>query len=132
MSNQLPKGIISVEEAKMLSENLAKQKENPENRLMSAEDNCSCWWSLDEIESYIAYAKQECEKNNLKMNGIRIYMGAYGPEKNNQSTLFMVPTSEFNSAVPSFAVTTQDPPNAPGVAPMNAGNDGRPPGNTYP
>lgn len=135
-----PKGVISVEEAKELNDNLTRQKKESRGgtRITELDDNRSCWWSLEDLEKYIAYAKYESKENGYTMNGLRIYMGAYGPEKNGETTLFMVPTSEKkdnfteNNEENGGENPPQDPPNIPGMSPLNGGVGGDPPGNPYP
>lgn len=134
MSIQKPKGLITVDEAKKLSENLTRQKEDPNSKLFQMDSNRSFWWSLKDLQQYILYAREECNKKGESINGLRFYIGAYGPEKNNTTTMFMVPTCEKRHGFvkEQEGSEIQDPPNASRISPLNGGVGGIPPGVAYP
>ncbi len=95
---------------------------------------CSSWYSLEDLEGYINYVKQEALKKKIPVDGIRFYFGVY-PEntedksKAGQNTLFMCPTaasksfSEDNGDDNSEDVTE--------IFAMNYGDNGNPPKNEY-
>ena len=104
-------------------------------------DNRSSWWSIDEIEAYIAYAKQEAKKNNYLLDGLRIYQGAYndtvinGKKQIGLATVFIVPTGkkavgQKGSIFPTIAV--KESSDISGVYPLNEGHRGDPPHSSYP
>ncbi len=64
-------------------------------------DDRSTWWSIDDIENYIAFAKNQTDSLDYGITGIRVYLGVYGDNagrtKKNLSTMFLVPTVKKNT-----------------------------------
>ena len=95
-----PKDTISVTEAIKLSNNWAANNETEIDSLLEVEGSRkktrSVWWSLDEINEYLKYAKAESDTLGYEMTGIRVYLGNYGkyaqPPRKNRNTMFIVPT----------------------------------------
>tara|TARA_R110002049_G_scaffold177892_8_gene345107 strand:+ start:3696 stop:4208 length:513 start_codon:yes stop_codon:yes gene_type:complete len=97
-----PKGVISVEKAKVLNKNWTdfrkaavdsaakKQGRNQDDRWVS--------WSLKDINDYLAYAQAESDTLGYDMTGIRVYLGVYGKNagqtKKDLTTMFIVPTGK--------------------------------------
>jgi hypothetical protein len=105
-----PKGVISVEEATILSNNWTKYRKKAVDSAAARQgrktDDRSVSWSLEAVENYLAYAKQESKNLGYDMTGISLYLGVYGKNagqsKKDLSTMFIVPTgkktlSEANS-----------------------------------
>lgn len=94
----------------------------------------SSWYSLEDLEGYINYVKEEAKKKEISVDGIRFYFGVY-PENNEdkskvgQNTLFMCPTtsskglSTYKIEGNSIDVTE--------IQAMNYGSTGNPPKNKY-
>lgn len=71
-------------------------------------DSRSYWFSLEDLEGYINFVKQESAGKNLKNLGIRIYLGKYPtnydvqkmakPEYAGYQTIFLVPTASRDTA----------------------------------
>ena len=116
-----PSGVISIAEAKALNNNWTefrqaavdsaakKQGRNKDNRWAS--------WSLDDIENYITYAKNQSDSLGLSMTGLRVYLGVYGKNKGqskkNLTTMFIVPTvknkiSQANMSIANIKVQRDD------------------------
>ncbi|MFC7347663.1 hypothetical protein ACFQO9_13125 [Chryseobacterium zhengzhouense] len=99
------------------------------------------WFSLEEMESYIQYVKENADKQNLKDVGIRIYLGKY-PENHPQNrmakpefagyqTVFLMPTSKMTqdsiSSRQRRGVITDENQDVENIQPMNMTNLSPPP-----
>ncbi|MBP0905085.1 hypothetical protein ACFSKN_15605 [Mariniflexile gromovii] len=128
-----PKGVITVDKAKELNENWtlyrkaavdsAAQKQGRE------QDDRSTYWDLDEIENYLAFAKNQSDSLGYQMTGIRVYLGVYGKNagqtKKDLTTMFIVPTgrkSKASSLNLNFRGNDED---VPGGNPLNDGAGGQ-------
>jgi len=104
-----------------------KQTQNSFGVEKSSNLSCSSWYSLEELEGYISYVKQQALEHKVNVDGIRFYFGVY-PEstkdksKIGQNTLFMCPTT------PSSENCSKD---VTKIAAMNYGDGGNPPQNDY-
>ncbi|MDR6920818.1 MULTISPECIES: hypothetical protein [Chryseobacterium] len=98
------------------------------------------WFSLEEMEGYIQYVKEEAKKQNKENVGIRIYMGKYPinhpkskmakPEYAGYQTIFLVPTSRMpkNDTGKVMSRTTSDEnTDIPDIEAMNMTNLAPPP-----
>ncbi len=136
-----PKGIITPKEAKALNERWMETRSQAVDRAAHKTDNCSSWWSLEDIRAYLDFAEAEAKKLGYTMDGIRVYLGAYGndePEdKAGYTTMFFAPTGSSNGTsersksefTAQLNATNGDIPGGP---PLNAGSGGNPPNATYP
>jgi len=145
MKTNLPKGLITPLEAKRLNQQFLKTRSKELNKIIEKLDNkpnkkdsLSSWFSLEELENYIAYVKEAGEKKGIDINGLRVYFGAYGkniknPAKNNFSTVFFVPTI-LKKQVNQKSVTTvvSDSSDVEGIDGLNFGGTGNPPSASYP
>ncbi len=104
-----------------------KQKQSSFGAENNSNFSCSSWYSLEDLEGYINYVKQQALEEKMNVDGIRFYFGVY-PEnmkdksKAGQNTLFMCPTS------PSSENCSKD---CTGISAMNFGDGGNPPQNDY-
>ena len=97
-----PKGCITVEKAKMLERNYVEKIEKPLEKVLGCEECREFWWSMEDLEDYIKYAKKKAKKKGYKNLGMRFYLGKYGKHHDEHEsdedhdhehvTLFMVPT----------------------------------------
>ena len=124
------KGLISPDQAKQLSNDFTERCELISKDIVGRPDNRSSWYSLKDIKRYLKHAKKQAKKNGYKMNGIRIYCGAY-PTQDGEvgySTSFIVPTARIADG--------KDGPGDKGDIPdgdgLNDGSMGDPPGAGYP
>ncbi|WP_299116834.1 hypothetical protein [uncultured Winogradskyella sp.] len=94
-------------------------------------DNRSSWYSLEEIENFLSYAKEEAKKLGYEMDGIRIYCGAYPDDGSGAgySTSFIVPTSSNKEGEEGGYGQSHDIQGASG---LNKGSQGDPPNANYP
>ncbi|RXG11979.1 hypothetical protein DSM03_10776 [Leeuwenhoekiella aestuarii] len=133
-----PKGVISIEEAKILDRTFTETRVDAINKTIGMPDSRSSWWSIEDLEQYIAYAKSQAAEKGSKVNGLRVYYGAYPKDHSNEevagySTLFIVPTGmktvekagliNYNS----FLQSNEDLE----IAPLNMGHLRKPPPEDY-
>lgn len=111
-----PSGVITVKEAKALNDNWTQFRkpvlDSIAERRAGKEDYRWAWWSLKDIEDYIAYTKEGAKEAGENFTGLRMYFGAYGDNasdgKRNLSTIFIVPTGSKKTSKGSlFNVTLQ-------------------------
>ena len=102
----VPKDTISVAEAKILSKNWENNNVTEIDSTIEIEGSRkkirSVWWSLKDVNDYLAYAKAKSDTLGYNMTGIRVYLGNYGknsnPIKKNRNTMFIVPTGPKNNS----------------------------------
>jgi hypothetical protein len=126
----IPKGVITSEEAQKLNDAFTKRCELISQDITKRPDNRSSWYSLKDLKKYLRYAKKQAKKNGHKMNGVRIYCGAY-PTVDGEagySTNFIVPTAKIidgkDGGGGSGDLTDGDV--------LNKGQQGDPPNANYP
>ncbi|WP_456461442.1 hypothetical protein [Lutibacter sp.] len=145
MKTNLPKGLITPLEAKKLNQQFVKTRSKELNRIIGKLDNkpnkkdsLSSWFSLEELENYIAYVKEVGAKKGIDINGLRVYFGAYGknmknPAKNNFSTVFFVPTTAKKELIKKKTITAvSTSSDIEDIDGLNLGGTGNPPSATYP
>ncbi|WP_194768671.1 hypothetical protein [Tamlana sp. I1] len=128
-----PKGLITIDEAKELNNNWTEFRQKAVDSAAAKQgrkkDNRSTEFSLEEIENYLAYAKNQSDSLGYTMTGVRVYLGVYGKNagqtKKNLSTMFIVPTGNKSKAKAatlnlSFFGDDEDIP----VSPLNRGQGG--------
>ncbi len=139
-----PKGVITPAQAKTLNNKWTDTREHAMDSIISRisqgrikKDNRSSWWSLEDIENYLAYAENQADNLGYTLNGIRIYQGVYegnAPNgKADYATLFWVPTgkkSKSEGSMLNFTLQGGDK-DIPGGDPLNQGGTGNPPGSGY-
>ena len=125
-----PKGVITPEQAKQLDQNY-NQRHALISKDLGLDDNRSSWYSIEDLENYLVYAKNQADTLGYKLDGIRIYEGAHG--ERGLTTMFLVPTgipSENPNVKNLVARATAG--DIPGGDALNDGNDGNPPSANYP
>jgi hypothetical protein len=131
-----PKGVITPLQAKGLSDNWTTERKRANDSAAKKHgrevDDRSAWWSLEDIENYIIYAKDQSNTLGYDMTGIRVYLGVYGTNtgqtKKNLTTMFMVPTGKElqETATSTFGLTLLPSINdVPGGDPLNDGQGGQ-------
>ncbi|WP_396601312.1 hypothetical protein [Algibacter sp. R77976] len=131
--NKTPKDTISVAQAKILSKNWANNNPTEIDSLIEIEGSRkktrSVWWSLKEVNEYLAYAQAKSDSLGYTMTGVRVYLGNYGnvkdPIKKNRNTMFIVPTGPRNKSKASSLNIFLPPSDGdiPGP-PLNEGGNG--------
>jgi len=131
MANEIPKPkkCIQVEEARDLQKNWCNTRSQKLHKKMGFEDTRDFWWSVEELEEYLAYVKQESTKQGIKDPGIRFHLGSYSPKQckmnRGYTTLFMAPTGTKPGARGKDGDGGNDPNY--NIAPYNFGELGNPP-----
>ncbi|AXG71486.1 hypothetical protein KORDIASMS9_03743 [Kordia sp. SMS9] len=106
---------------------------------------CSSWYSLEDLEGYINYVKEQAKEQEISVDGIRFYFGVYPEDtedasKAGHNTLFMCPTKPSTTLSTSGRSTSEeisDDDNSNNsedvttISAMNYGNTGNPPKNDY-
>ena len=95
-----PKGVITVEKAKELNANWTLHRKAAVDSVAQKQgrkqDDRSTYWSLEDVENYLAYVKQQSDSLGYDMMGIHVYLGVYGKNagqtKKDLTTMFIVPT----------------------------------------
>ncbi len=129
MSN--PKGLITPKEAKTLNDAYSARHTLISNQITKRPDNRSTWFSLEEINLFLQYAKDQAKELGYELDGIRVYCGAY-PDEGEQvglSTAFLIPTTSGGLGKDGNGGGSPDIPGANG---LNRGSQGDPPGANYP
>jgi len=103
----------------------------------------SSYYTLEELESYIAYAKREAAKQQINLEGFRIYFGLF-PEaqkygdKSGNLTVFISPTGrpqEQKGAFFTMNMMVDEPaisPDITSIGSLEYGGNGNPPAASYP
>jgi len=93
---QRPQKCITEKEARELHDNWCAKREGHLKKNLGFEDARDFYWTLEELEEYLAYVKQESAQQGIKNPGIRVYLGAYSKEKckigKGLATVFLAPT----------------------------------------
>jgi len=132
-----PKGIISPKEAKTLDRAFNLKHSIINDSLFKEDktgDNRSSWWSLKQIESYIAYSKKQAEDKGYILDGLRVYLGSYPSTKRETglTTMFFIPTGyEGKSEGSLFPKLQAGSADIKGVDGLNFSQNGHPPGSNY-
>lgn len=114
-----PSGKISASQAKTLSDNWTTFRKAANDTAAGQPDNRSSWYSLEDMEAFIAMIKDE----NSDVNGVRCYLGVDTSEsEKGMTTVFMVPTKSDRGKNKDIS----------GANGMDMGENGNPPSASYP
>ncbi len=96
--------------------------------------SCSSWYSLEDLEGYINYVKQQALEKKVTVDGIRFYFGVYPKDstdksKVGQNTLFMCPTKASGEFSKEDGESNSE--NITGISAMNYSSTGNPPKNDF-
>lgn len=116
-----PAGLITPSEARDLSDNWTSYRKAANDSVAyGGEDNRSSWYSIDDMEYYVSYAK-----DSLEASGIRLYLGVDTSfDDGGLTTIFMVPTKKDSRSGVQKDITTANA--------LDRGLAGMPPGQQYP
>lgn len=101
----------------------------------------SSFYTLEEIETYIAYAKQEAASQGYTMDGLRFYFGIFPNDsvkykkKSGMMSMFISPTGTKNvseGSMFSASMFSSHSPDIDSIDPLEYGSQGDPPEETYP
>ena len=140
---ETPKQLITTEVAKNLNQNYISQRSTIIEQSIGRIDATAAWYSIEELENYLHYAKSEAKRNDKEMSGVRFYLGVYPndtvtyQEKAGLTTVFLSPTVKRNPNVlkpQRFQgnTTTEENVDAAEIQPLNYGGMGHPPKIVYP
>jgi len=132
-----PTNLITSKEASQMSNDFSAK-----NKLISKDigkpNNCSTWYSLADLEEYIAYIKAEGKAKGYNIDGIRFYLGSYSKSNRNvkkqkQTTVFLAPTGTKTGVQKTKAVSQNlSSPDISAIEAFNMGQSGWPPNSGYP
>lgn len=135
-----PTGLITPAQAKVLDANWTATRKRAVDSAAGRPDNRSAWWSLKDIQNYLAYAKNQAVSLSYEMDGVRVYLGVYPSNaldgKADYTTMFMVPTGKKLHAETNFnllnLLSFAPGSDIPGADGFNESTPGNPPGANYP
>lgn len=127
-----PKQLITSEFAKQLNQEYIKERANLKAKINGEEDANAVWYSLEELENYINYIKEEGESKGIEVTGIRFYFGVYPKNteekgKAGKTTIFLTPTKKNDVDGVMRMVVMEENADATEIEPMNYGTMGNPP-----
>ena len=122
-----PAKCITVEKARELQENWKKSRAEEIEKGQGYQDTREFWYSLEELQEYLDYVKEESAKQDIKKPGIRIYFASYpkSNEKKSYATVFLAPTKGPSSEEDLEAAANQA--NNYDIDPFNLSHGGEPP-----
>ncbi|MBE4950393.1 hypothetical protein [Chryseobacterium culicis] len=140
VSNSYKKKLISYREGRVLFDEYTRTNHEVLMKSRNGEpDSRRYWFSLEDMEGYIKYVKENAKKQKLKNPGIRIYMGKYPmnhpknrmakPEYAGYQTIFLVPTAQQRNRTnaKSRSASTEENTDVPSIESMNMTNLAPPP-----
>lgn len=141
-----PQNLISADVARLLNSNYNQTRHRLISSSIQREDANAIWYSIEELENYINYAKRKARDQNYSLTGLRFYLGAY-PENSQDygeaaglTTVFVSPTGRRlnvqKGSVLNLPATTmqqvEENPDIESIDAMNYGGMGHPPKVIYP
>ncbi len=87
-----PAKCISENEARTLQNNWVNTREPTLTRELGEQDCREVLFSLEELQEYLNYVKDESDRQGITNPGIRVYFGAYDDSNSNKATVFLAPT----------------------------------------
>lgn len=140
VSNSYKKKLISYREGRVLFDEYTRTNHEILMKYRNGEpDSRWYWFSLEDMEGYIKYVKENARKQKLKNPGIRIYMGKYPmnhpknrmakPEYAGYQTIFLVPTTQKRERekTMSRSAATEENTDVSSIESMNMTNLAPPP-----
>lgn len=143
VSNSYKKKLISYREGRVLFDEYTRTNHEALTKYRNGEpDSRWYWFSLEDMEGYIKYVKENARKQNLKNPGIRIYMGKYPlnhpknrmakPEYAGYQTIFLAPTAQKKKrdnamSRSATSATSEENTDVPSIESMNMTNLAPPP-----
>jgi hypothetical protein len=126
--------LISPEQASELNACYKKKQTNGFGAENDGNLSCSSWYSLEDLEGYINYVKQQALEKKVTVDGIRFYFGVYpdsteDESKAGQNTLFMCPTKAGSESSKEDGECISE--DITEISAMNYGSTGIPPKNDY-
>lgn len=114
-----PSKCITVDEARKLQDNWVDTRAKLIDSNLGKLDSREFYYTIEELENYLAYVKEESKKQGINNPGVRFYFGAYNNSKSDYATIFMAPTEG----------ESESPDNNYSIEPFNFSQSGFPPKN---
>jgi hypothetical protein len=124
-----PNKCITVDDAKELQNKWKESRALEIEQAQGYQDTREFWYSLDELQEYLDYVKEQSTAQGINKPGIRIYFGAYAktPVKKSYATIFLAPTKEKSAPLEGEEDTSNNAVNNYDIDPMNITSGGDPP-----
>ncbi len=124
-----PNKCISVDAAKSLQEKWKDTRAIEIEKGQGYQDTREFWYSLEDLQEYLDYVKEQSTAQGITKPGIRIYFGAYPKTsiKKSYATLFLAPTKEKSAIMDGEEVTSNNTENNYDIEPLNTVIGGYPP-----
>lgn len=124
-----PNKCISVEDAKELQNKWKETRALEIEKSQGYNDTREFWYSLDELQEYLDYVREQSDEQGISKPGIRIYFGAYAKTemKKSYATIFLAPTKEKSVEMEQDAEVSNNMENNYDIDPMNITHGGYPP-----
>ena len=123
-----PKKCITHKKAIKLQDKYAKTIEKALKKEFGKEFASQFWWSLEELEEYIAYFKQEAKDKGYKDLGLRFSLGRYNDDdKEGNISGFIMPTGVKDVPTVAKSAKAAEPEMIEGVDSYNDSSVGWPP-----
>ena len=135
-----PNGVISNVQAKALNKNWTDFRkaavDSAAKKQGRNKDNRWSWWSIDDIENYIAFSKNQADSLGNDITGLRVYLGVYGKNagqsKKDLTTMFLVPTVKKSVSTAGMGLSFSQIGNPKDCLTCSPLNDGAGGGGDYP
>ena len=124
-----PNKCITVDEAKALQNKWKETRALEIEQAQGYQDTREFWYSLDELQEYLDYVKDQSNAQGINKPGIRIYFGAYlkTPVKKSYATIFLAPTKEKSAIAEEELEVSNNAENNYAIEPFNLSHGGYPP-----
>lgn len=145
-NHEQPKQLITQALARDFNQRYISERSGIIEQSINRLDADAAWYSIEELENYLYYAKCEAKKSNKEINGIRFYLGVYPNDtvtykhKAGLTTIFLSPTMKRINVLKNAnkmqllqaRAATEDNVDVTEVQPLNYGGMGHPPKIEYP
>ncbi len=124
-----PNKCITVTEAKALQNKWKETRAIEIEQAQGYQDTREFWYSLEELQEYLDYVKEQSTAQGINKPGIRIYFGAYPKTsvKKSYATMFLAPTKEKSAIMEGEEETSNNTENNYDIEPLNTVIGGNPP-----
>lgn len=136
-----PSQLITHDLAVELSERYHESRAELISKSILKDDVTAVWYSIEELENYLNYVKNQGAEKGIDVTGIRLYLGVYPndssyKEKAGLTTIFLTPTKKREATINVESSRTdqysEENIDAIELQPLNYGGIGRPPRVMYP
>ena len=128
-----PKGAKPSSDGQKLNDLWTAKRKAANDKAAGKVDNRSAWWSVEDIQNYIAFAENQVGQMGYTMDGIRIFLGVYpgnsANDRDDYTTMFMAPTGKKGGSTTQAGAQS---PTIEGADVLNDSPTGHPPGSGYP